>query len=282
MATATVTQAHTNNSDANFRLWGKWISDQLAAWGWTKTSDSGQINWATVTAPVGTSAVQGYEVWSLGDALQATAPVKVKIEYGSGSNVNWPSTWVTIGSTSDGAGNITGPQTARKQVANNSHSTTGVPSHAAGGTSWATFCIWDTSTSGWTFVMERTKDASGADTAYGFNVALVEANAGIFWQQTYVIGVSPMPAEASIACLLPSSGTLTKGGVVQLSAVFPIDGNWLNPFLTALCGFAANLTASTTVSFNMYGASHTYFVSSQSCNCTKSNVGGVVMLILYE
>ena len=47
-----------NNTDANFRLWGEFISDGLAAGGWTL--EDTDINWTTVLAPA-QNTYAGYE-----------------------------------------------------------------------------------------------------------------------------------------------------------------------------------------------------------------------------
>jgi hypothetical protein len=281
MATATVSQAFTNNSDANFRLWGKWISDGLAAGGWTKATDSGQINWATVTAPAGATASQGYEVWSFADTLQATAPILIKIEYGSGAVAANPSLWITVGQSSDGAGNITGNPAARKQINSNSSTTSSVAHHMAAGTAWCSIAMWDIGSGGGglILVIERTKDAAGADTSYGAQVAAMLTGGN--YQNVYIRGSGPAVVDTTFCLLLPSSGTLTKGGVVQLVSLFPFDGNWMNPFLGALFGFVANLSYGTTISFNMYGASHSYYVTGFSGNGNRSSIT-VTILIRYE
>ena len=97
------------DTDARFRALASFVSDNLTAGGLPKTADTGQINLATVTRPaVNTSG--GYEIRRFDDALQATKPVFFKIEYGTGAGS--PGTgisfWLTIGTGSDGAGNITG------------------------------------------------------------------------------------------------------------------------------------------------------------------------------
>lgn len=109
MATNTFSAAPDNTSDATFRAWGSALSAALAAVGMVKTADTGQINWATVVKPAAVNTQSGYEVWRFNDALQATAPLYVRIGYGSGSNTLHPSLWFTCGKGSDGAGTITSP-----------------------------------------------------------------------------------------------------------------------------------------------------------------------------
>src|SRR6186997_665737 len=109
MASFTATPANfTNSSDANFRVWGAYISSKLLAGGMVQTADTGQINWTTVLTPTGINTYAGYEIWRFADALQASAPVYFKIEYGEGSNVDGPAVRVKFGTGSDGAGNLTG------------------------------------------------------------------------------------------------------------------------------------------------------------------------------
>lgn len=102
--------SHTN--DAEFRAWGSALSAALAAVGLTQTADSGQINWLTVSRP-GTNTAAGYEIWRFNDALQATAPIYIKVEYGTGGSTTRPQIWITVGTGTNGAGTITGQSSTR-------------------------------------------------------------------------------------------------------------------------------------------------------------------------
>lgn len=96
-----------NTSDATFRAWGSDISARLAVAGLVQTADTGQINWTTVARPAA-SAYGGYEIWAFDDALQGSAPVFIKIEYGSSNNQATPAIRVTVSSGTNGAGTPTG------------------------------------------------------------------------------------------------------------------------------------------------------------------------------
>ena len=115
MASATIAKAPTNNTDANFRLWGKAISDQLVT-SWSLVPDSGDLDWTTITTPAAINTAQGYEIWKSNDAGGGLSNIYFKIEYGSGNNAANPSIWLTVGFASDGAGIITGIKTARTQI----------------------------------------------------------------------------------------------------------------------------------------------------------------------
>ena len=92
----------TFNDDATFRQWGRGISEQIAAMGLVRTSDTGQIDWATVLKPAST-AFAGYEMWRFDDALQATAPVFIKLEYGANAG-NRPYLRPQVGQGTSGTG----------------------------------------------------------------------------------------------------------------------------------------------------------------------------------
>lgn len=109
MATATWSETLLHDGDANFRVWGSSLSAKFASVSakLTKTSDTGQINWTTVTRPA-VSTDAGYEVYYLNDAMHSTAPIYIKIYYGTGTNAAYPRIRIEFGTGSNGAGTLTG------------------------------------------------------------------------------------------------------------------------------------------------------------------------------
>lgn len=100
--------AGVSDTDANFRSWGSGISAAIAAVGLIQTADTAQINWTTVLAPSTTNQKRGYEMWRFNDGLQATRPIFIRLDYGSGPNIQYnPQIWLTVGTATDGAGNVT-------------------------------------------------------------------------------------------------------------------------------------------------------------------------------
>lgn len=116
MSTRTYNSYANNTSDAEFRAWTKEFSDNLQLAGLTKTTDTGQINHLTVLRPAAANGVAGYEIYRFNDALQATAPVFIKLEYGVAANVGMPMVWVTVGSSTSGTGVLNGVNTTRTQA----------------------------------------------------------------------------------------------------------------------------------------------------------------------
>jgi len=107
VATESWSSALNHSNDAGFRAWGSELSSKLAAVGLVQTSDSGQINWASVSR-AGVNSDAGYEVWRMDDTLQATAPVFIKLLYGTSGLSTTPRLRVQVGTGSDGSGNLTG------------------------------------------------------------------------------------------------------------------------------------------------------------------------------
>lgn len=103
------TQAWTfpvdHRNDAGFRAWGADFSAHLAAIGLVQTTDTGQIDWGTVSKPGGNTDA-GYEVWRFDDTEQGSAPVYLRFRYGTDTS-NTPRITCDLGDATDGAGNLT-------------------------------------------------------------------------------------------------------------------------------------------------------------------------------
>jgi hypothetical protein len=172
----------TNNTDAEFRTWASYIHNTFAlSSAWVNTSDTGQINLTTVVKPVAANTKSGYEIWRMNDTLQSTAPLFVRIDYGSNSNQLYPGVWITIGTGSDGAGTITG---IKFNGGSTTIATIGTPNNATAFNSYGSAANnritvllgIGTSQVSFGFGIERTKDSAGADTATGFLLGLLSSS----------------------------------------------------------------------------------------------------------
>jgi hypothetical protein len=265
--------------DASFRSWVHSLSDGLAAVGSiTQTADTGQINPDTVLKPTATAVAAGYQVWRFNDALQATRPIFFKLEYGSGSSViNSAGVWITIGSGSDGAGNLTGVVIGRRQlygINQNTASTTrvcgtagriifmtGIAAHA---TNPIMFCI------------ERWKDpATGADTGEGY-WTWTWSYAASYWAVVPQTGVTAVGSTGSgttpgflVAAnagpfVSPAGFPMSVGANVAISPMILFYGGHRG----AICLVATNtadFTAFTTFTVANYGGNHTYMALGFGC-----------------
>lgn len=175
MTTSTFTSVISHASTTTFRVWGLELSNALTAVGFIKSGDTGQINWATVTRPA-VNVSGGYEIRYLNDSLHGTAPIYMKIEYGTNiTGAAYPAMWVTIGTGSNGSGTITGTIIAREELYLGNFV---LDSTVATKTSYAcmvTGCVWmahkckvrGTYYPAFSWLLTRTWDSSGAATADG-------------------------------------------------------------------------------------------------------------------
>lgn len=293
MAAFTRSVILNNSTAALFRAWTKLVSDTLIDLGWIRTADTGQIDFATVAAPGAANTAMGYEIWRMNDSLQATSPVFMKIEYGSGASAPIPSIWLTVGIGSNGTGGITGYQTTRNQraMASAPDSATFVNSIFSGNTSRFTMYLgFDTSNANQTILVniERTKDSAGNETAEGFivvshgNISSATAMSMQFISQTAGLGLLETGAS-TYRCVTPSSGG-SSGSEVAVFPIFPSKGILLNPLIGLIAYFAPTIAAGSTPQFNYYGALRTYIpigtrYVAQSFSCQAV---GTSALILYE
>lgn len=96
-------------TDAAFRQNAQWVHDTLIAAGFVQTTDTGQINLATVLRPGGAQTVAGYEIFRFNDGLQANRPLFLRVDYATsnfGTNTFTPR--VQIGTSTNGAGALAG------------------------------------------------------------------------------------------------------------------------------------------------------------------------------
>ena len=133
MTTSTTSTVLDQTSDAGFRTWVAEVITQLVSvCGVTQTTDTGQINTSTVTRAGTTNTAAGYVILKFNDTLQATVPVFIKLEFGSGSTATTsPQMWITIGAGSNGSGTLTGITTTRVAVGNGQLAASAVVSYTS-------------------------------------------------------------------------------------------------------------------------------------------------------
>lgn len=255
---ATTSITNTVTTDAAFRTWGLAYASKLASMGLVQTADTGQINWVTVLAAVGANTAQGYEIWRFDDALQATVPIFLKIEYGSGSAAANGSLWFTVGSGTNGAGTLTGVLTTRVQVT--CTAVAGVVTHYwSGDTNRLGIAVLGSSAANsmglW---IERTVDTAGVVTAEGVLIIYRSLSAWgqVAWNQvTGSYGVVEASLGAMGAALAPFG---MYGTQLAIYPIFHNKGVFLPYGLNALVYENTLIGVSSTISFTIYAASHTY------------------------
>lgn len=167
MSTFTVSMAPDNSTDATYRVWTKAIFDTIIAGGWIQASDTGQINFTTVTKPTVINTVSGYSILRMNDSLQSTVPVFMKLEYGCGSSLTYPALFITLGVGSDGSGNLTTPTSTRIEVGPQAGNATVYQSKLSVASNRLIMWLWPSASLAPIICIERTHDSSGGDTTLG-------------------------------------------------------------------------------------------------------------------
>lgn len=92
---------------ADYRVVGQELQDALALVGCNRTTDTGQIDWATATWSTAANTVFGYELYNI---MQNSLVLKITYTNRTAITASGsvPRTTVAIGTGSDGAGNLTG------------------------------------------------------------------------------------------------------------------------------------------------------------------------------
>lgn len=294
MASFTATPSNwTNSSDANFRAWGSYISARLAAVGLVQTADTGQIDWNSVTAPSGINTFQGYEIWRFNDALQASAPVYIKIEYGEGGATDNPSIKLTFGSGSNGSGTLTGTVSATYQAQGAAAQSGSVTVIGSGDT--GRFCMnggFTGAAQGMIFGFERSKDAAGNDTTEAVLIIATNTSGAVANQKIVAVWSTTLGDIGSttailVPALFPPGATAASGAQTIVVPIMHSKGVFMNPGMNFAGYFTENITPGGTPSVFAYGQSHTYYAIAAASGWASANFQGPgggteAMLVRYE
>jgi hypothetical protein len=210
MTTATWSSGNLHDTDANFRIWGSEFAAKLAAVGLVQTADTGQINWSTVVRAA-SSADAGYEIWRFNDSLQASAPIFMKIYYGTGTTIlTGPRIRIEIGTGSNGTGTITGIGAGTGLLGNYHYNTAGaatsVPSYMCHTEGFFGY-VWKRNAGAQgCFLLTRTCNASGVPDTYGYTAWGYGQSSGTSGNSNVLRHVRFAGTPASIY-LLNGSGT---------------------------------------------------------------------------
>lgn len=228
------------------------------------------------TLPPATGSNVVYEMWKMGDTLQATFPVFCKFEYGTSASGNWgPLVAITVGTGSNGAGTINSGSTTGRILpingsAGDSDSLSVFASYFSGDTNRMLGFLWpygiqgsNTAMRGF-FSIERSHNTSGADTGDYVTLLVLQGPAtqaapGI--AQITVNSTTATTTESKLQALM-KIGTTTGdfGPSTIISPIYPVPGTVGNPMINLLCGKSVDWLDLSLLSFTMYNTAHTYRV----------------------
>lgn len=204
------------NTDADFRNWIDGLRAQFTACGLVQTADTGQVNSATVTKPAAINTFQGYDIWRFADALQATKPVFIKIEYGSAGATDRPSLAFTVGTGTNGAGTLTGQVGTRTVERPNTSKAAGgtLNSYCSGSTSRLSL-VTNLDSANSSFFMaaliERPRNSAGVE--QGDCVATLFSSTGVGAAYQAIPFAGSVPGQVAYApCAPPAAGAVSAVG----------------------------------------------------------------------
>lgn len=255
------------SGNTDFQTWVQGLEAQFSACNLTQTADTGQINSATVTLPAA-NASAGYHIYRFNDSQQTARPMYLKLEFGVSNTTDKPNLWLTMGSGSDGAGNLTGSVTSRKSLNTTTSKSAGItlPSYCSGdGSRISLVTNYDSASAnfGLAFVIDRTRDANNNTTSDMVTVYQGATASGSWCQSIYsggaITGSTSAPFGAmGISGSIPSGIGLTSlGGNVALWPAMVVAGQIR--YLLSICNYnTADISASSTISVTNLGGTHTY------------------------
>lgn len=264
-----------NTSDATFRLFGSTISAALAAVGLIRTADTGTINWTTVTratTPVNTSA--GFEIYRFSDTLQATKPVFIKIEYGYGNTTNAACIWVTVGTGTDGAGNLTGQIGTRTQLQQYS-GPGGASLRVSGSTNRFVLATNNTGNACWQMMsVERSRADDGTESNEGIITVYGAQTLPSGWRSQFIPFVGSIPNQFAYVPA-PHPGVSTLFGLnLAVAPLFTFAGKLCNPGVNLLTIYPGDVGLYAAFPVPIYGTTYT-FLAFNSNDLTGVNAGGL-------
>ena len=253
--------------------------------GVSNTGQSGVGTNTVVAPPTAPGQTAGYETWQSNDALSSIFPIRIRVLYYN-STTQYAATlqtgW-TIGTATDGAGNLLGVTTGGFWCYGTQNGTSSQENdyfwYGTQGGNFAAIMQRGHVQAGEMVVIERSHDPTGADTAEyvtifgsgggstrwsGFN-SLIRLSA-----TTYVGG----PWEQyMLPCLIPSDqgtagvGSTVVGGNAVISPVWPEVGRIANPMRLLAVAHYPEVGEGTIAQMTLYGATQSYIFTANPCIC---------------
>lgn len=277
MATQFATLKADTLAAGNIQAWAGFIENTLVGGGWVVTADTGQTLPSALAAAAGTPSRSGYRIYRMGDALQATAPVFMRLDFGSAQfgGGGDPGLWITIGTGSDGIGNITGKMYDGGAAVNITTGSSGrdpavgyncYGSASAGRMTIGMFAAQEASGNlPFAFGIERTKDLAGNDTGAG--LLLLNGGSAIgggLHTSAYLIygalpGAQPA-AEVGISYVISSrmpSETFAPGDI-GVGVIIHFKGVSQQPGVNFVMSNSSDVPLGGMINTTIYGVTHTY------------------------
>lgn len=226
MTTLAQSTPYSIGNVANMRISGAELSAWLTTVGLLKTADTGQADWATATLPGSGGLLIGYET-----RVNPDASWVCKLEWFTGANASTAySFYLTVGTGTDGAGNITGIFYARTQIRSIGTTTVGTncPTYICCTNDFFGICYKYRAQSGadaggppcgMSFSVEKLVDSSGVPSGLGYRVTYSTTGVGNSMSRTCRTSAPAQTFADSLSyCLV--AGNVTSSSVGADRQVF--------------------------------------------------------------
>jgi hypothetical protein len=210
----------------------------------------------------------GYRIYRMADSLQATAPVFMRLDFGSANaGTLIPNIWPTIGTGSNGSGTITGTMWdggATLGIGGQNSATTAYGNcYGSAGTARFALAMWiqvGNTQIPVVFTLERTKDASGNDTNAGLLLVYRISAAGSVAANRFLVFTGTQPsAEPGLSFVLSGiNPSETFGGDIGVGILIHFKGVAQQPGTNIMFVNSSDVSSLGTVNLTLYGATRTY------------------------
>lgn len=260
----------------NFKTWAQSISTAMSSvFGWTQSSDTGQVNWSTISS-VPSVNTYVYEMWQPNDG---GTNFYLKIEYGLTGSSSYPNVRFSIGLSTNGAGSLTGSSIgpfSTSGASGTGSTTIPYPCRFSGAPGRFAIMMWDSYTIGWMASVERSVNNTGSYTNSYVTLA-VTSWTNAYWgpinQQSlgFTYGAYPQHSQAgngnyggmATRYLRPSQNVNVMPiwwNVCGFDLIAPYVGFF--DYQMTMMGCTNNYLGGNTITANVYGNPHTYYMSS--------------------
>lgn len=272
MATRTLAQIpdiSTDVTNVDIQNCATFVENVLVTDGtWTRETATGETAPGSLTRPTAANTKQGFRVYAMADSLQATRPVFMRVDYGSGAAAAQFGIWLTIGTTHDGAGGIGGngiltPIQVQGNTSNNATSTTSYGSADKNRVSITMFIniTGGTNIGQYSWGVERTKDSNGLDTIDGLIVMTAQGAGGLLLNKSQIVDLANStqpPVDTGLSIVLAAQNPSTFSSNVGVSLVIPFKGNAQQPGTNWAVVRSGDFSNGAQFALTVYGSSRTY------------------------
>jgi hypothetical protein len=270
------TLQNSNSTDALERAWAQFIFDTFVTSGlWVQTADTGQVTISTIAHATIANTYQGYHIYKMADTLQATKPCFLRMEFGASSASNLsPAFKITIGTGTDGAGNITGTLFGPAIVTTALNTTTGCNSYGSADTNRAQLLLFCQGTAHLVFSIERTHDATtGADTGDGFLLTYQDTTPGTLtaWINS---AFGAQPPQERWTVVLSNNNPSTFGSNEGIGFPLHFKGYVQPVALGVIVVNAGDFVSGAQPQVTVYGTAHQYQIADGTSSQMSVATGG--------